>query len=157
MKKINVINPTTEVDEWIKKIEDTSSGNVIRIFLAGTIDCGNSEDWQSKYIENLYNTHKDNDNIIIIYNPRRPSGKGLNPDDKKEMDYQVNWELDKLEKSDIIIMNILGNSKSPISLLELGLFAKSGKLEVICPEEFYRYDNVRIVCERNGIPLRHIL
>ena len=33
------------------------------------------------------------------------------------------------------------------------LFAKNGKLIVFCQESFYRYDNIRIVCERYGIPL----
>jgi hypothetical protein len=50
-------------------------------------------------------------------------------------------------------MNILGNSKSPISLMEIGLFAKEHKLIVFCNPNFYRYDNVRIVCERYKVPL----
>ena len=69
------------------------------------------------------------------------------------MDYQVNWELSHLEESDFIIMNILGTSKSPISLLELGLFAHSKKISVVCDSTFYRYDNVSITCKRYGIPL----
>ena len=44
-------------------------------------------------------------------------------------------------------------SQSPITLLELGLYAGSDKLRVICTEEFYRYDNVRITCARYGVPL----
>ena len=50
-------------------------------------------------------------------------------------------------------MNLLPDSKSPISLMELGLFARSRKIFVICPQEFYRYDNVRIVAERYNISL----
>jgi hypothetical protein len=37
--------------------------------------------------------------------------------------------------------------------MEIGLFARTGKLIVFCPEEFYRYDNVRKVCERYDIKL----
>jgi len=40
------------------------------------------------------------------------------------------------------------NTKSPITLLELGLFARSGKLVVCCPDGFWRKGNVAIVCER---------
>jgi hypothetical protein len=69
------------------------------------------------------------------------------------MDYQVNWELEHLEESDMIIMYILGSSKSPISLLEMGLHARSGKMYVICEEDFYRFDNVRITCSFYDIPL----
>ena len=54
---------------------------------------------------------------------------------------------------DIIFMYIAGTSKSPITLLELGEFLTSGKLIVVCEEDFYRYGNVRIMCERFGVPL----
>jgi hypothetical protein len=43
------------------------------------------------------------------------------------------------------------NTKSPISLLELGLFAKSGKMIVCCPNGFWRKGNVDIVAQRHGI------
>lgn len=70
-----------------------------------------------------------------------------------EMDYQVRWELDHLDKADMIIMYILGTSKSPISLLEMGLHAKRDKMHVICKKNFYRYNNVRITCEYYDVPL----
>ena len=37
--------------------------------------------------------------------------------------------------------------------LEMGLFARSGKLYVACEPDFYRHDNVRITCARYGVPL----
>jgi len=50
------------------------------------------------------------------------------------------------------------NTKSPITLLELGLFTKvdkhlgtTQKVVVCCPEGFYRKGNVDIVCERYNI------
>ena len=70
-----------------------------------------------------------------------------------EIDKQIEWELYHLEKADMIVMNILADSKSPISLMELGLFAKEGRLMVFCPKAFYRYDNIRVVCKRYDIPL----
>ena len=53
----------------------------------------------------------------------------------------------------MIVMYILGSSKSPISLLEMGLHAKGGKMVVICEKDFYRYDNVRITCEYYNVPM----
>ena len=44
------------------------------------------------------------------------------------------------------------NTTSPISLLELGLHAKSKKMIVCCPEGFWRKGNVDIVCENFYIP-----
>lgn len=66
---------------------------------------------------------------------------------------QIKWEHKYLDMSDIIIMNILPNSKSPISLMEIGLYANSGKLLVFCRPEFYRYANVETVCKKYNIPL----
>lgn len=112
------------------------------IFLAGTIDLGNSEDWQAKEAEFFNNKGFD------VFNPRR---KNWPEENSKEFDIQVNWELDCLDICDYVIMNILPDSKSPISLLELGLYIN--KVYVICSDKFYRYGNVRIVCERHGIEL----
>ncbi len=117
-----------------------------KIFLAGTIDMGSSVDWQ----QNLVGYFKNKGGRWLLYNPRQEHWNGSK---SGEMDYQVNWELSHLEESDFIIMNILGTSKSPISLLELGLFAHSKKIAVVCDSTFYRYDNVRITCKRYGIPL----
>jgi hypothetical protein len=110
------------------------------IFLAGTIDMGDSEDWQSKF-------EKLGDEFLLI-NPRRTDWDSSWHKDSVEFKRQVNWELDNLERCDIIVMNFEPHSKSPISLLELGLFIGHGKMYVICPDEFYRKGNVEIVCER---------
>lgn len=117
-----------------------------KVFLAGTIDMGNSKNWQLETNKIL----DDNSVSCIVYNPRRDSWPG---DDTDEFDNQVNWEQDMLEDSDVIFMYITGTSKSPITLLELGEFIASGKLIVVCEEDFYRYGNVRIMCERYNVPL----
>ena len=57
----------------------------------------------------------------------------------------------------LMLMNFLPGRQSPITLLELGLFARSGKLHVVCPPDFYRYDNVRITCSRYGVPIYQTL
>lgn len=118
------------------------------IFLAGTIDMGNSKDWQHEVVE-----HYKGISPLTFYNPRRDFVEGgfiTDPDDFK---YQVNWELYHQEKCSAIIMFIAGTSKSPITLMELGLFANSGRLYVICEPEFYRYGNVEVTCKRYRVPL----
>lgn len=116
----------------------------IKIFLGGTIDSGDSEDWQSIIANNL--SHN-----FVIYNPRR--AKWPKDSDVKEVEKQIRWEHEALDSSDLIIMNILPNSKSPISLMEIGMYAQSGKLVVYCTKEFYRFTNVKMVCEKYDIPL----
>lgn len=65
-----------------------------------------------------------------------------------DMGSGVDWQKDVAE-----LFEKASGSKSPITLLELGLFAKSGKLHVVCTEGFYRYDNVRITCAKYGVPV----
>lgn len=119
------------------------------IFLAGTIDNGDSIDWQSEFIRSISSYD------IDIYNPRRPDwdSSWKQSIESPEFYQQVNWELDALEKSDIIVVNILEDSKSPITLMEIGLHINSKKLLVCCPDNFYRSGNVQIVCDRYNIPL----
>lgn len=123
-----------------------------RIFLAGTIDMGGSEDWQAEAIKMI---NKRSNYKAAIYNPRRKNWDSTwNQEiDNIHFNQQVNWELTNLEKATHIIMYFAGKSKSPISLLELGLFAKSYKLHVICQPEFYRRGNVEIICDNYKIPM----
>ena len=50
-------------------------------------------------------------------------------------------------------MYLADNSKSPISLLELGLYGPQGKMLVCCSNKFYRYNNVKCTCEKYNIDL----
>lgn len=123
-----------------------------RLFLAGTIDNGDSIDWQS----DLAHFHK---NELSIINPRREdwnkSWPSNDPTDPKVYQ-QVNWELSGIENADYVLFVILGDSRSAISLMELGLCCGAGiSATVICEPNFYKYGNVAIMCERYGIPLFH--
>jgi hypothetical protein len=129
------------------KIQDAK--NYPTIFLAGSIEMGNAEDWQVR----IQNELADYD--VTIFNPRRDDWdsswkqEASNP----EFSYQVNWELDSLDYSNIIFLYFSPDTKSPISLLELGLHADTGNIIVCCPEGFWRRGNVEIVCQRKGLPL----
>lgn len=130
--------------------KDTALYQHKTIFLAGSIEMGNAEEWQNYIIEKL--SQKDN---LIIYNPRRNDWDSSweQKETNLEFNHQVNWELNKLMVSNIIFMYFSPNTKSPISLLELGLFASTGKMIVVCPDGFWRKGNVQIVCNRYNIPI----
>ena len=119
------------------------------IFLAGSIEMGTAEDWQAFAIQQL------NDYASVIYNPRRENwDASLRQEiDEAQFNIQVNWELENIENCDMVIMNFIPNTKSPITLLELGLVASQNpsKLHVICPEGFWRKGNIDIVCNRYGV------
>lgn len=87
-------------------------------------------------------------------NPRRKDwdSSWVQTVENEQFNGQVNWELDALEQSDLIVMFLEAHSKSPISMLELGLFAESGKIIVCCEEGFWRKGNIDIVCKRKNIP-----
>lgn len=126
--------------------EPADADGYTSVFLAGTIDMGNSVDWQSAAAE-LFAAKDGN---YLLYSPRQSE---WHPEREGEMEYQVNWELEHLERADRILMYFLPGSLSPISLLELGLFARSGKVVVVCSPEYYRYDNVIITCRRYSVPV----
>ena len=117
------------------------------IFLAGSIEMGVAENWQDKVKKLLWNRR------VQILNPRRDDwdSSWVQSKDNSQFRQQVEWELEAQEKADKIIMYFGPKTKSLISLLELGLFAHSGKMIVICPVGFWRKGNVDIVCERYGI------
>ena len=125
-----------------------------RIFLAGSIENGVAENWQNHLVNDLTERYADLDCTIIINTPRRnnwDSSIDLTSNDPALID-QINWELDELDRSDVIAMYFDPNTKSPISLLELGLY-KDRNMVVYCPDEFWRSANVRVTCERFGIPV----
>lgn len=119
------------------------------LFLAGSIENGTAVDWQTS-LSQILSKEK-----VVVYNPRRDDWDWTWEQriDNFLFYEQVNWELDHLEEADIISMYFDPNTKAPISLLEFGLFARTGKLIVCCPEGFWRKGNVDIVCERFNIPL----
>ena len=119
------------------------------VFLAGSIEMGKAENWQDQATKVFHSNNWD------ILNPRRDDwdSSWVQEFENPQFYQQVNWELTALEHADLIVMYFDPNTKSPISLLELGLFAKSHKLKVICPKGFWRKGNVDIVCNFYNIPL----
>jgi hypothetical protein len=119
------------------------------IFLAGSIEMGKAVDWQAettKIIENKFD---------YIFNPRRDDwdSSWTQSIKNKQFNEQVSWEMTALDISSVIFMYFAPDTKSPISLLELGLYAQTKKLVVCCPDGFWRKGNVEMVCDRYNIPL----
>jgi hypothetical protein len=121
-----------------------------RVFLAGSIEMGQAEQWQQRIVDALSEAGD-----LVILNPRRDDWDDSweQRADDPQFSEQVSWELDMLDAADVVVMYLAPGTKSPVSLLELGLCARSGKLRVCCPEGFWRRGNVEMVCRRNRIPL----
>jgi hypothetical protein len=139
---ITVIKPPTSI----------AKARGLKVFLAGSIEMGVAEDWQSRIASVLIASVS---KPVTLYNPRRDNwnhdwAQEIENDDFYE---QVRWELQALDDADIIAMYFDPNTKSPISLLELGLYARSDKLIVGCPDGFYRKGNVEIVCNKYKVKM----
>lgn len=122
-------------------------GAVSSVFLAGSIEMGKAVDWQTKVTNAL------SDLNVWVLNPRRDDWDSSWEQKKENAQFreQVEWELNALDHARVIAMYFDPATMSPISLLELGLFARFATIIVCCPEGFWRKGNVDIVCERYGI------
>lgn len=118
------------------------------VFLAGSIDMGGAEDWQSALAVALVEPEG------VLFNPRRENWESNWPADVVSPPFaqQVKWELDAMEAADLIVFYFAPTSQAPISLLELGLAARTGKALVCCPPGYWRKGNVDMVCAYYGIP-----
>ena len=135
--------------EVIKAPNSTEDVQNIKVFLAGTIDNGESMDWQSEIVKEF------EDYDVTFLNPRRTKWNSkLKPIlSNPKFREQVEWEAENLENADLIVMNMLEDSKSVISIAELGEYSSKGKFIVTCcPDNFYRQGNVEFICEKYGLP-----
>lgn len=121
------------------------------IFLAGSIEMGTAINWQEKLKLEFI------DQRVTFFNPRRDDwdSSWVQSIENKQFSEQVNWELDNIVLADIVVFYFDENTKSPITLMELGYVAgsKPNKVIVCCPEKFWRKGNVDIICQRNNIPV----
>jgi hypothetical protein len=123
------------------------------IFLAGAIDQGQAEDWQTKVARSL------DDLDLTILNPRRDDWDSSWKQEASDPQFreQVLWELNAQEAADMVIFVFTKDSKAPITFLEFGLFGTDKDAMVCCEEGFYRQGNLDIVCEKYGVPIYHNL
>lgn len=119
------------------------------VFLAGSIEMGIAMDWQTECATRLA------DKNILLLNPRRDDWdvNWSQSIDNQPFREQVEWELNGLERADLILVYFAPDTKAPITLMELGLHAsqKPEKIVVCCPDGYWRKGNVDIVCHRYGV------
>jgi hypothetical protein len=123
--------------------------NHISVFLAGSIEMGKAEDWQVNLEKELSKFE------VTVFNPRRSDWDSSweQKQSSDQFNYQVNWELNRLEESTIVFLYFSPGTQSPISLLELGAFAERSQMVVCCPTGFWRKGNVDIFCTRANVPV----
>lgn len=123
------------------------------VFLAGSIEMGKAEDWQSE------TTQFFNELDWGVFNPRRDDWDSTwkQDFDNPQFFQQVSWELNALDVADFILLYLVPETLSPISLYEFGRYSTSGRIAVVCPEGFWRKGNIEIACHKDNIPLFNTL
>jgi hypothetical protein len=117
-----------------------------RVFLAGSIEMGSAEKWQDRVAEFFF------EDAVTLLNPRRDDWDSSWKQDISNPKFkeQVRWELDWIERADMVLMYFDPSTQSPISLMELGYLAglDASCVIVVCPQGFWRKGNVDFICER---------
>lgn len=131
-------------------IEVKAPNEVPTMFLAGSIESGIAEKWQARVVD--YFESED----IIIYNPRRDDWDVSWNDTpyNEHLEEQILWEHQHLMGSDYVLFYFDENTKSPITLMELGMmlaFENKHRIIVCCPPKYWRYLNVKTFCDSNNI------
>ncbi|OWY49396.1 hypothetical protein AALT_g11064 [Alternaria alternata] len=118
------------------------------VFAAGSIEMGGAVNWQPLVATML------NHLPITVCNPRKGSwDQNIKQQAKDELfEQQVVWELGALEQADVICFFFDTETKSPVSLLELGVWSGSDKVVVCCGDAYWKSGNVHLTCDRYGVP-----
>lgn len=119
------------------------------IFLAGSIENGKAEEWQTAFVKELEKTVK---RPVGIFNPRRDDWDPTWKEGSKELEEQIEWEVENLERANLIVFYFQPGTISPISLFEFGLFCKDvyamrKRMIVLCPSGYHRKTNVDVYCQ----------
>ncbi len=123
------------------------------VILYGSIESDPTKDWQTSLAASL------SDLPVAIINPRCDAWDNTWVEDVSDPRFkeQVEWEMDHAKVADVIAFYFKPGTLTPITLLELGMYAGSGKAVVCCPSGFYKKGNVQMVCARYGIELLETL
>ncbi|KAF1359931.1 hypothetical protein EJ07DRAFT_165589 [Lizonia empirigonia] len=123
------------------------------VILYGSIESDPAKDWQTSLATSL------SDLPVAIINPRCDAWDSTWVEDISDPRFkeQVEWEMDHARVADVIAFYFKPGTLTPITLLELGMYAGTGKALVCCPEGFYKKGNVQIVCARYGVELLETL
>jgi len=122
----------------------------LSVFLCGSIEMGKAEHWQKKAGTVLSGAG------YIVLDPRRDDWDSSweQTIHNDQFFTQVRWELTGLEMTTTALVHFDPATKSPITLLELGMLSqmKPDRTFVSCPEDYWRRGNVEVLVDRYHIP-----
>jgi len=122
---------------------------LFRVFLAGSIEQGKATRWHSSVVKALDEAKLN----VAVYNPRRENWDPTwdQSPENPQFKAQVEWELSRIERSDIVFFYFEPGTISPITLLELGLCLGARRSVIVCcPDGFHRKGNVQVTMSWEG-------
>jgi len=153
-ERIVVLNPGDQVP--------AITNDSVKVYLAGTMDFGAAEnDWQNIWVDGLSKLSDPIKGLLliknvnwIVFNPKVPPQQNLAPTlDNQEFVQTMQWRMTMMDMADVVFLNIMNKSTSPIPILEFGSLLTSGKLIVRCGEQHQIYSQIRLYCEKYNVPL----
>lgn len=134
---------TFEINPLVIRAPESIIGFRPSVYLAGSVT--KPVDWRKRFID-------------MVRDIQLPVGVALLDPVRKDWDdtwvesladprfrEQVEWELRSMRFADVIAVHFEPGSLAPVSLLELGLYANSGKLLIHCPDGFWKRGYVEAV------------
>lgn len=131
------------------------------LFLAGPTDVP----WREEFTPLLEKVLRDNPvtraiSGITIFDPFQPAWDSTWKEDydaDPRFRAQTDWELDHQEAATLVVVYFDERAKCPVTLVEFGLCARSGRAVVGCQAGFWKRGSVQAVCARLGVPLEDTL
>jgi hypothetical protein len=108
----------------------------IKIFLAGSIDQPEQNNWRDQainHIEHSWFNSPENNSSITVYSPRRAEEWSFELENE-----QAAWDTSMLAMVDYVVLHLTGETISPVSLLELGIFLTHPKLHLSIDDSYTR-------------------
>lgn len=136
--------------QLIRAPSDKESRFVKSVFLAGTTSTVDGHNWHELVTAAMFEVP------ITIYDSYRKDWDSAWREDIEFAPYreQVEWEVERQEKADMVVLYFDPASQAPVSMLELGLCARvPGKAIVLCPEGYCKRGNVQVVCRKYGVEM----
>ncbi|KID93193.1 hypothetical protein MGU_00782 [Metarhizium guizhouense ARSEF 977] len=112
------------------------------IFLAGTTTPTADGDWRQKLVNRL------SQDPVTFLDPTNKNWDSTWTEDFSDTRWtrQIRWELDLQEQADIVVVFFHESTLAPVSLLELGMHARSGKAIACAMPGYAKRGNVQAAC-----------
>ncbi|KAF7546920.1 hypothetical protein G7Z17_g8099 [Cylindrodendrum hubeiense] len=120
----------------------------LSVFLAGTTSATGERDWRDALSNSLA------DQPVTLFNPKRTDWDSTWREDSSDKRWadQIQWELDMQDVADVIVVLFHGVTPAPISLAEMGMASRTGKLIACALDGYSKQGYVEAVCRKYKAP-----